>query len=326
LPPSQDLWQLANSFRVSQALYVAATLGLADRVADGARSSADLARETNTDADTLYRLLRALASIGVFHEDENAHFSLTELGQDLRSESPTSIAGWVAFVGRPHIWQAWGNLLHSVRTGENAFRHVHGTDVWSYRSNHPEDGKVFDQAMADLTTHIHGAILGAYDFSRFKTVVDVAGGRGALLASLLDVYPEMEGVLFDRPEVVADATKHERLRAVSGSFFESVPDGGDAYILKWIIHDWEDEESVAILRTCRAAMKDDATLLVLERIIGEPNTGPDATFSDLNMLVMPGGRERTVEEFATLLSQSGFALESVSGGDPIAVIEAVRAR
>jgi hypothetical protein len=322
LPPRQDLWQLVNSFRLSQALYVAGTLGLADLVGDGARSSDDLARDTDTNPDALYRLLRALASVGVFHEHENRDFSLTELGQDLRTDSPSTIAGWAAFVGRPHIWHAWGDLLHSVRTGENAFKHVHGTDVWSFRNDHPEDGRIFDRAMSDLTVHIHQAILDAYDFGRLDTVVDVAGGRGALLVSLLDAYPQMNGVLFDQPAVVADALQHDRLRVESGSFFESVPEGGDAYMLKWIIHDWEDPECLAILRTCRTAMSGDATLLLLERIVGAPNTDPAAKFSDLNMLVMPGGRERTVDEFSTLLAEAGFELQNVSGGDPIAVLEA----
>ena len=324
-PQQQDLWQLVNSFRVSQALYVAATLGLGDLVKDGARGADDLARATGTHPDALYRLLRALASIGVFHEDAERQFSLTGLGQGLRSDSPESVVGWAQFVGRPHIWDAWGELLHSIRTGENAFKHVHGTDVWSYRTEHPEDGRSFDRAMTDLTKHIHKAILAAYDFGRFETVVDVAGGRGALLVALLDAYPELHGVLFDQPAVVADALEHERLRVEAGSFFERVPEGCDAYILKWIIHDWEDEECLRILRTVRAAMRDGARLLVLERIIAEPNTYPAATFSDLNMLVMPGGRERTSDEFAALLARGGFALQSIHGDDPIAVIEAVPA-
>jgi O-methyltransferase/methyltransferase family protein len=320
-----DLWELVNGFRVSQALYVAATLGLADRVAAEPRSADELAREAGADPDTLYRLLRALASVGVFHEDEDRRFSLTELGEDLRSDSPTSIAGWVAFIGREHIWHAWGELLHSVRTGENAFRHLHGTDVWSYRQEHEEDGRIFDRAMSDLTRHTHQAILDAYDFGRFGTVVDVAGGRGALLVSLLEAYPNLQGVLFDQPAVVSAALAHERLRVESGSFFESVPEGSDAYILKWIIHDWGDEESIAILRTCRAAMRDDSVLLLLERIVEEPNRGSATKFSDLNMLVMPGGRERTVDEFAQLFSAAGLRLSDVSGGNPIAVIEALPA-
>jgi hypothetical protein len=322
LTPPPSLWQLVNGYRLTQALYVAATLGLGDRIGDGARSADDLAAETETHPDALYRLLRALASVGVLHEDDGKQFSVTELGSGLRSDSPVRISAWAAFVGRPHIWNAWGNLLHSVRTGENAFKHVHGTDVWSYRNEHPEDGEIFDRAMNDLTVHINKAILDAYDFGRFGTVVDVAGGRGALLVALLDAYPKLRGVLFDQPAVVADAISHERLRVESGSFFQSVPEGGDAYLLKWIIHDWEDAECLTILRNVRAAMDDEATLLLLERIIGEPNTDPAATFSDLNMLVMPGGRERTVDEFAALLAEAGFELRSVSGGDPIAVLEA----
>jgi hypothetical protein len=317
-----DLSQLANSYRISQALYVAATLGLADLVKDGARSADDLAREAGADPDALYRLLRALASVGVFHEDDERRFSLTEAGQDLRSDSPTTIAGWAAFIGRPYFWEVWGNLLHSVQTGENAFQHVHGTDVWTYRTQHPEESPVFDRAMTDLTRRVHAEVLDAYDFGRFGTIVDVGGGQGALLAAILDAHPQVHGVLFDQPHVVSGATIGDRAVVVAGNFFESVPDGGDAYVLKWIIHDWEDEEGVAILESCRRAMAADAVVLLIERIVGEPNTDPATKFSDLNMLVSPGGRERTLDEFAALFDRSGLALGDVYDAGAMKVIEA----
>lgn len=237
---------------------------------------------------------------------------------------PSSLVAWAEFVGRPAHWQAWGDLLHSVRTGENAFRHVHGADVWAYRSQHPDEQVIFDRAMADLSRRLNAAVIETYDFSRFGTVVDVGGGRGALLSGLLEAHLEMNGVLFDQPHVVADVAEVGRMRVAPGSFFESVPEGGDAYVLKWIIHDWENEEAIAILRTCRRAMRPDAVLLLVERLLGEPNEEPGAKFSDLNMLVSAGGRERTADEYAELFTASGLRLSGVHGGNPVAVIEAVK--
>jgi hypothetical protein len=320
-PP--DLWNLANSFRISRALHVAAVLGIADELKDDERTSDDLAAAVGAHPETLYRLLRALASVGVLREGDGRTFSLTEAGYDLRSDSPTTIAGWASFNGTAEYWTAWGELEHSVRTGENAFRHVFGTDVWTYRSEHPETSPPFDRAMGELTRRANQAIVGAYDFGRFETVVDVGGGRGALLRAILDANPGVSGILFDQPHVVADVELPERASAVGGSFFESVPEGADAYVLKWIIHDWEDPEARAILETCRQAMSPNASVLVVERVVGPPNEDPEAKFSDLNMLVMPGGRERTEDEFAKLFESAGLRLEHVFRAGPLAVLEAL---
>jgi O-methyltransferase domain/Dimerisation domain len=330
LQPQAELWNLANGHRVSQAVYVAATLGLADLLKDGARTADQLALDAGAHPETLYRLMRALASVGVFHEDRERRFTLTPLGDGLRSDTATPLAGWASFVGRPYIWEAWGNLLHSVRTGENAFRHVHGTDVWNYRAQHPEESPIFDRAMTDLTRSANASILDAYDFGRFSTVADIAGGQGALLAGILARHTGLQGILFDQPHVVSLASDvlgaagvADRCRIVAGSFFEAVPGGADAYVLKWIIHDWEDPEAIAILRTCGTAMTSDATLLLIERVVGAPNEDPATKFSDLNMLVAPGGKERTVEEYRALLGSAGLRLEAVTGGNPVSVIEAV---
>ena len=300
---------------MSQAVHVAATLGIADLLADDSRTVDDLASSTSSHPDALYRLLRALASIGILHEEPGRAFSLTELGDGLRSDSPESLAGWALYVGRPYYWNAWAHLLHSVRTGENAFQSVHGKTIWEYRADHPEESAIFDGAMTALTRRVNSALLESYDFERFATVVDVGGGHGVLLAALLARYPAMRGVLFDQPHVVALAHDllgvagvTDRCRVIGGSFFESVPEGGDAYLLKAILHDWEDAEAVAILEVCRRAMRADATLLVVERILAPPNEGLAAKFSDLNMLVGPGGRERTVDEFAALFETAGFGL------------------
>jgi hypothetical protein len=251
----------------------------------------------------------------VLHEDENRAFELSELGAQLRSDVPNSLHGWASFVGRPYYWNAWAHLGESMRSGENTFRRVYGESVWEYRSKRPEESAIFDRAMSALTGASNAAVLDAYDFGRFGTFVDVGGGNGALLAGILDRHPSVRGVLFDQPHVVANARAlladrgvEDRCEVAAGSFFESVPTGGDAYVLKAIIHDWEDAEAEAILRTCRRAMREDATLLVIEQELGGPNERPPAKFSDLNMLVSPGGQERTRDEYAALLAAAGFEL------------------
>ena len=201
-------------------------------------------------------MLRALASVGVLHEDDDGRFALTAIGECLRSDAPEPVGGWAAFVGRPYHWQAWGALLHGVRTGENAFRSVHGTDVWDYRAAHPEEGAIFDAAMTDIMLRANAHLLAAYDFGRFATVVDVGGGRGAFLGAVLEANPGMRGVLFDQPHVVEGAVVGERCEVVAGSFFEAVPEGADAYLLKAVLHDWEDDDALRILRRCRAAIPD----------------------------------------------------------------------
>jgi hypothetical protein len=323
-----DLLGLIGGFRVSQAIHVAVALGVPDLLADGPRGNDDLAEAADADADALYRLLRALAAVGVLHEEDGRRFSLTPLGERLRSDAPDSLAGWAALIGRPYFWNTWGELLHSVRTGENAFRHVHGTDVWEYRSTRPDDAAGFDAAMTALTRNVDRALLDAYDFGRFGTIVDVGGNRGALLAAILRAHPAVRGVLFDQehvvagaPPLLAEAGVADRVRIEPGSFFDAVPGGGDAYLLKSIIHDWEDAEAEAILRVVRSAIPSEGVLLVVERVLAPPNEGPDGKFSDLNMLVMPGGRERTPEEYGALFERTGFELVRVAAANGVGVVE-----
>ena len=329
--PSVELTRLVNGYQVSQAIHVVATLGIADLLRDGPRTSDDLAAAAGVHPRALYRVLRALAAVGVFREGEGRSFSLTPMGEGLRSDATDPVGPWAAFIGRPYYWQAWAHLLHSVRTGENAFRHVHGADVWEYRARHPEEGAIFDHAMTGLSRGVAGAVVSAYDFSRFGRVVDVGGGQGALLVAILAAHPGMRGVLFDQPHVVTRAGEvlraagvGDRCEVVGGSFFEVVPGGGDAYLLKAILHDWDDAASTAILEACRRAMRTEAKLLVLERVIAPPNESPDAKFGDLNMLVSPGGQERTGDEFAALFAATGFRLAAVvPTGTRFSVIEGV---
>ncbi len=317
--PAAALRRLIDGYQVTQAIHVAVTLGIADLLAGGPRGVEDLAEASRSHAPSLYRLLRALASVGIFHEEDHRRFSLTPFGGHLRADAPESLAGWAGLVGRPYYWQAWSELLHGIRTGENAFRHTHGVGVWEYRAHHPEEGAIFDRAMTSTSRQTDRAVVEAFDFGRFRTVVDVGGGHGAFLAAVLVAHPEMTGVLFDQPHVVARAGGlleaagvSDRCRIVGGSFFEQVPEGGDAYLLKEIIHDWEDEEAVALLRVCRRVVPPAGRVLLVERDLGGPNADPGPKFADLNMLVSPGGRERTVEEYAALFQAAGFRLSGTT--------------
>jgi len=327
--PWLDMVTLINGFQITQAIRVASTLRVADHLKDGARSADELASLTQSNADALYRLMRALAAVGVFREDAGRKFTLTPMGDCLRTDSATPVGGWAEHVGNPHFWQAWGHLLHSVRTGENAFQNLHGMDVWQYRAKHPEANAIFNRAMTHMSRGGTEAVLGAYDFSSFHHIVDVGGGQGVMLAAILRACPRARGTLLDQPQVVAGAKGNleergviDRCDIVGGSFFDAVPEGGDAYLMRYVIHDWEDDEAIAILKVCRRAMRDPAKLLLVERNVAPPNEMPATKFSDLNMLAAPGGRERTRDEYASLFEKSGFELTRVVPAGTGNVIEA----
>jgi hypothetical protein len=327
--PRLDILTLINGFQITQAIHVASTLRVADHLKDGPRSSDELASLTKSHAGSLYRLLRALAAVGIFRENENRTFALTPMGDCLRTDSATPISAWAEYVGSPYVWRTWGHLQHSIQTGENAFQSVNGKGIWEYHTEHPELGAVFDRSMTELSRGAVEAVIGAYDFSAFRHVVDVGGGHGLMLAAILSAHPNMRGTLFDLPGVAAGAKSVlekrgviDRCNIVGGSFFEAVPEGGDAYIMRVVIHDWEDNEAIAILRTCRRTMKEVAKLILIERIVAPANEIPATKFGDLNMLVMPGGRERTREEFSDLFAKSGFELSRVAPAGNVNVIEA----
>lgn len=314
---SQELRRLINGYQITQAVHVAATLQISDQLADAPQSVADLATATDSHPDALARLLRALVACGLYRVEADGRYANTELGDALRSDASGSPAGWAAFVGRTYYWQAWSGLLHSVRTGENAFAQIHGEAVWAYREKHPEEQVVFDRAMTSMSLGVGTAVAEAYDFGRYATVVDIGGGRGALLGAVLTRYPAVRGILVDQPAVVAGARDElradiaQRCEFVGGDFFAAVPSGGDAYLLKAVIHDWPDEESVQILSNVRAVLPASGVVVLIEQLLDE---GPDparAAFSDLNMLVAPGGRERTRDEYAALLERAGLALAQV---------------
>jgi hypothetical protein len=258
--------------------------------------------------------MRALVAIGVCVGDDE-RFANTELGDALRTDAPYSIAGWARYVGRPHHWQAYGALEHSVRTGENGFAVVHGRSVWEYLAEQPDEQKAFDAAMTSLSQAVSDAVVDGYEFGRFGTIVDIGGGRGLLLSAILSRYPSVQGVLFDQPGVVAGAREllaaagvSGRCEVVGGSFFDSVPPGGDAYVLKSVIHDWADAESIAILTTCRRAMPAYGRLLLVEQLLDDSPDPVRTACSDLTMLVVVGGQERTTDDYRKLLSAAGFDL------------------
>jgi hypothetical protein len=322
---------MINGYQVSQALHVAADLGIADQLGAEPRASDEIAAAVGADPGATYRLMRALAAVGIFEEHAQRKFSHTGLGEYLRSDHPTSIRDWAVWIGQESFWGAWGNLTIGVRTGKNVFPQIYGKNVWEYRSERPELSAKFDRAMQAIS-RFGMRVLNAYDFSGFAVIADVGGGNGALLTAILEKNPGVRGILFDQPHVVSDgllkaAGVSDRCEIIGGSFFDAVPSGADAYIMKHIIHDWPDEDSVAILTKCRKAMRDGTRLLLIERIVGPPNTDPQAKFSDLNMLVGPGGLERTEDEYASLLNAAGFRLSKVVPTQPGAdcVIEALPA-
>jgi hypothetical protein len=307
------LLEMVNGYRLSEAVHVTVVLGIPDLLADGPRAVGDLAEASGSDPKTLYRLLRAMAAAGVVEELAERRFAPTEMTRLLVSTTQGSLRPWVENVNRPSLRAAWGGLLDSVVTGRNAFRTVHGTDVWTYREDHPDEGAVFDAAMTALTRSEVRQVVAAYDLTERSTVVDVGGGQGALLAGLLGGNPGLRGVLFDQahalidaPSLLAAAGVDDRCDVVAGDFFEAVPEGADVYALKSIIHDWEDEQAVAILANVRAAVAVGGVVLLVERVLAGPNDGLAGKMSDLNMLVAPGGLERTEEEFEELFATAGL--------------------
>ena len=312
---------MVTGYYVSRAIHVAAKLGIADLLADGPRGHDELAKATGTHADSLRRVLRLLAGAGVFVEEEDGKFALTPIGACLRSGVPGSMrAAALLFGGITQ--QAWGDLLYSVETSEPAFRRVFGKDPFDYMAEHPDEAANFDAAMADFTKHIAIAVAAAYDFSPFRRIVDVGGGNGALLAGILAANPTLTGVVFDLPDVAARATAQirelglaDRCEIVGGDFFEEVPSGGDAYLLKHVIHDWNDDRATAILRTCRRAMGAEAKLLIVEGVypprIDQSDESRGAAANDVNMLVCTGGRQRSEAEFRSLYEAAGFRLTRI---------------
>lgn len=317
------LRQLATAYQISQAVSVAARLGLAELLADGPRAADELAALTGTHTPSLFRLLRALTAFGVFDEVAPGRFALTPIGDGLRADALHSLRDAVVMWGSENFWQTTADLLHCVQTGETAMQHLFGVDTpFAYYQAHPELGAIMNAGWAATAHDLPQAVVAAYDFPASATVVDVGGNRGQLLGPILRANLSLRGVLFDLPQVITVAAPFldkagvlDRCTFVSGDLFADIPPGGDIYLLSRIIHDWNDAQATAILRNCRRAMRPQATLLLVERVL--PATldhSADVQVSvqsDLNMLIRVGGRERTDPEYAALLAAAGFALERI---------------
>ena len=323
------LQAMVTGFRVSATLSVAAELGLSDELAGGPRTVGDLAATLKVDEGSLGRLLRALVALGVYAEQDGL-IENTSLGEGLLSDRPGSLRPLARTLQDPALWAAWGHLGHSIRTGQNAFQDLHGEDVWTHRQGDPKQNAIFNDNMAALSWSVAGAVAEAYDFSGLGSVVDVGGGQGALLEAVLTRHEHLTGTVFDLPHVVAKEPKSSALEsrwsAVAGSFFESLP-AADAYLLKSILHDWPDDRCIEILRNCAAALNPDGVVLVVELVLDRPGYEVVAAFSDLNMLVLPGGRERTQAEYGALFDAAGLHLTRVIDTPTrMAILEARRPR
>ncbi|MGB7921968.1 MAG: methyltransferase [Pyrinomonadaceae bacterium] len=331
--PQFQMLQMISGFWVSRAIHLAATLGLADKLHERPLDAAELAEATGTHAPSLYRLLRALASVGLLAEGDDKCFALTPLGATLRSNVPGSMRALaMSELGGVH-YPAWGEAMHSIKTGETAFDQVFGMSCWDYLGQHPEQAEIFNQSMSELTALVEAAVLESYDFSSFDKIVDVGGGHASLISSILEKSQQAKGVLFDAPQVVEGARKKiearglaERCEVAGGDFFKAVPAGGDAYIMKHIIHDWNDKQSITILKHIRRAIKENGKLLLVEQVILPGNEPQLGKFSDLIMMVMVGGRERTEEEYRALFAAAGFKLTKLTPTQsPVSIIEGIPA-
>ncbi|MEP5153384.1 methyltransferase [Planktotalea sp.] len=315
--PRLALMKIALGGWLSQATYAAAKLGLVEIIGDGALTPHEIAGKAGTDPDVSYRLLRALASVGLFVEDEDGRFSVTPVGECLSGERPDSLLPLVTMMGE-EFHKVWGDIVPSIQTGEPAFPRVFGESFFEFLQDHNSSGTNFDACMATL----HGAeadhVVDTFDFSPYRKIADIGGGKGSLLCTILRRHEEAEGILYDLPEVierakvfVGDAGMSERCTLIPGSFFETVPDDADLYVLRHIIHDWDDAKSVQILKNCAAKMKPGAKLLIIDCVIPAGNDWFPGKFIDLHMLLLAGGKERTGVEFGDVLKKAGLNMKQI---------------
>jgi ubiquinone/menaquinone biosynthesis C-methylase UbiE len=332
MPPDAILSQMIWGGLMQQSICVAARLGISDLLAEKPQTAAELATRTDSHESSLYRMLRLLASAGVFAENVERMFSLTPLSELLRSNTPNSMRDIAIMLNEDWIWQAFGELSYSVKTGATAHHKVQGMGSFEFFEQNKEAGKVFNNAMTNMSKTVVPAIVEAYDFSGFGKLVDIAGGHGYLLAGILKANPNLQGILFDLPYVIENAGElleeegvAERTERVSGDFFESVSAGADAYLMKHIIHDWDDEKSIKILQNIHRAMNDDGKVLIVEMVVPETSEPSPSKMLDICMLVMEGGKERTEKEYRELLAAAGFHLTRiVPTKSPFSIVEAIK--
>jgi O-methyltransferase domain/Dimerisation domain len=330
------LLSLITGYMPARVVHTAAQLGICDLLAEGPKTAEALAQATNTSTAPLLRLLRALASLGLLEDLGHDGFALTALGSQLRSNVPGSMRNFALMFGGERAWRSWAELLHCVKTGESGTHRVYGMGSFEYLAANPDQAVIFNEAMAENTWRVTQALISAYDFSQYRKIIDVGGGNGALLGAIIAANPNVRGMVFDLPrgnaealQKLADAGVAANCEVVAGDFFRSVPEGADAYILKFIIHDWNDEQSLAILKNCHKAMHRASKLLLLERVMPEKMRATPVNqrmaMIDMNMLAMPGGQERTEEEYRNLLAQAGLSITQILAipGLDLGMIEAV---
>ncbi|MSQ58568.1 MAG: methyltransferase [Betaproteobacteria bacterium] len=322
---------LISGYWVGQAIYAAAELGIADLLGKKGRPVGELARLTQSHEPSLYRLMRALASVGIFTEVAPGSFAQTPMGALLRSDMPGDLAAFSRFQGDAWHWQAWGAIAESVRSGMSAMTLMHGTpNCFQYLAVHERSAAIFNGAMGGYAAHVHAAVVDAYDFSNAGLIVDVGGGQGTLLAAILEAAPHASGLLVDRAEVLsgADAVLDHvagRCATQAGDFFTGVPSGGDIYVLSTVLHDWNDADAITILRHIREAMQDNGRVLVVEHVVPAGNEPHPSKFIDLEMMLVTGGKERTAEEYEFLLASAGLFLgRIISTAVSASIIEAER--
>ena len=331
LPAPMSMMELIVSGWPAQAITTAAQLGIADALADGPLPLDELAAQVGADADALGRLLRALIGRGIFRRRRDGRYALNSLAATLRADAPISLKGAALFQGSQEQRERWTLLTDSIRTGRSIVPALRGKEGFDYLAEIPEHAELFNQTMTSLAQMTLAIVVGSYDFAAHRTIVDVGGGQGAMLAAILAAAPNSRGVLYDLPQVVATAPtvlreNHvaDRVRIADGSFFDGVPAGGDAYLLKNIIHDWADEKALQILRNVRAAAGPHSTLLLVEMVVRDDGRDGPQNWVDLEMLVNLGSRERTAEEYRKLLGQAGFRMTRVvPTASPLSVVEAV---
>jgi len=318
IPPHVQLIQMGVAIWQARAVYAAAELGIADLLAEGPRNVEEIARKTGTHLRSLCRLMRALASCGIVEEIRPGLFATTTLGAALRDSAPGAARATILTIAGSWQWKAWDQFLHALRTGQSGVRAAFGRDLFEFLADEPVHSGRFNDAMVGMHGAVASAVVAAYDFSRFQSIIDVGGGKGALLAGILKANPQMTGVLFDLPETEKHARDYiveqglgERCAFQVGDFFDRLPPGHDAYVLAHVLHDWGDDDAIAILRKCREALPAGGRLLIVEAVLPDGNTPHHGKLMDLLMLTVTGGVERSQDEFDQILTKSGFTLARV---------------
>lgn len=332
LPPQAVVMQMTSGYWLTQLIYAAAKLSIADLLKDGPKSCEEIASSTGTNAQSVYRVMRTLASVGIFAETEQGIFTSTPLAATLQSGVPGSMRAMAIMFGEEQ-YQAWGNILYTLKTGHSAFENLYGTPMFKYFVENPEPGEIYEEAMTSVSAAEKAGVVKSYDFSGIRKLVDVGGGHGSFISAILNAYPTMQGTLFDQPYVIEGAKDlletegvTDRCERIPGNFYESVPSGGDAYSLKHVLHGEDDDQAIAVLKNCHSAMEENGKLLVVERVVGSDKDAFLAKFLDLNMMMLvTGGCQRTAAEYQRIIEAAGFKMiKIVPTPAGVSVIEAIR--